>query len=191
MIVLNQDELTQNKRFVLKQLKKCIFIYPTDTIYGIGCDARNKRLVQKIREIKKSTVQPFSVIAPSKDWIRKNCHVTGVGEKWINKLPGPYTFIFGLKKKRSIAYNVNMGIGTLGIRIPQNWFTKTISELGFPVITTSANPTGGNFMTSLEDLDIDIRNHTDYIFYEGKKKGHPSNLINLTNEYAKVKVRVK
>ena len=83
MIVLNQDELNQNKKFILKQLKKCIFIYPTDTIYGMGCDARNKKLVQKIRTIKSSYIQPFSVIAPSIDWIRKNCEVSEIGEQWL------------------------------------------------------------------------------------------------------------
>jgi len=191
MIVLNLDELNQNKRFILRQLKKSIFIYPTDTIYGIGCDARNKKLVQKIRNIKKSYSQPFSVLVPSLDWIKKNCVVTELGENWLSKLPGPYTFIMELKKKKAIAFNVNMGVGTLGVRYPDNWFAKIIAELGVPIVTTSANPTGGNFMTSLEDLDIDIRNSTDYIFYEGEKKGKPSNLINLTGEYPKVKVRVK
>ena len=72
-----------------------IFIYPTDTIYGIGCDAENEFLVDKISEIKKRDIKPFSVIAPSVEWILENCETT---KEEIEKfLPGAYTLI--LKKK--------------------------------------------------------------------------------------------
>lgn len=85
---------------LISRLKKEIFIYPTDTIYGIGCDAENKTLVKKIREIKNRDNGSFSVIAPSINWILENCETD---KKQIKKyLPGPYTLI--LKKKRRNFY---------------------------------------------------------------------------------------
>ena len=74
-----------------------IILYPTDTIWGIGCDATNKEAVRKIRDIKKSE-QPFSVIAPGKKWIMDNCVVHEHANEYLEKLPGPYTLIFKLKK---------------------------------------------------------------------------------------------
>ena len=71
-----------------------IFIYPTDTLYGIGCNAMNKASVEKIREIKGRDKKPFSVIAPNIFWIKDNLIVDCDLEKY---LPGPYTVI--LKKK--------------------------------------------------------------------------------------------
>ena len=73
-----------------------VFIYPTDTIYGLGCDATNEESVKKIKELKyRDKDKPMSVIAPSVDWIKEHCEVT---DEMIEKyLPGPYTLL--LKKK--------------------------------------------------------------------------------------------
>ncbi len=78
-------------------LKGDVFIHPTDTIYGLGCDATNEQSVKKIREVKQRPTTPFSVIAPSKEWIEANCVITKEAKSWLKKLPGPFTFI--LKKK--------------------------------------------------------------------------------------------
>ena len=91
-------QLNEIKDSLISELIKSIFIYPTDTIYGIGCNAEESKLVEKIREIKNRDKKPFSIIAPSIKWILENCETT---EKEISKyLPGPYTLI--LKKKNTI-----------------------------------------------------------------------------------------
>ena len=55
-----------------------VFIYPTDTIYGLGCDATNLASVKLIRELKyRDKDKPMSVIAPSVEWIREHCEVSG------------------------------------------------------------------------------------------------------------------
>ena len=69
MKVMTKDEVNVNFDDIKDMIEDgAVFIHPTDTIYGIGCDATNKEAVKKARDIKKSK-QPFSVIAPSKDWI--------------------------------------------------------------------------------------------------------------------------
>jgi tRNA threonylcarbamoyl adenosine modification protein (Sua5/YciO/YrdC/YwlC family) len=182
MIIVNFDEYNLNRKAILKDLPRTTFIYPTDTIYGIGCSALDEAQINKVRKLKKSD-QPFSVIVPSKEWIYENCVVTEEAEEWIRKLPGPYTLLLKLKNKKAVAKNVHNydmnGEVVLGIRMPNHWFLAVSYTLKLPIVTTSANVTGQNFMTSLEDLDRTLRNSVDYIFYDGPKKGTPSTLVNL------------
>ena len=157
-----------------------VFIHPTDTIYGLGCDATNSEAVNKIRELKDRPSQPFSVIAPSVDWIRKHCEINKEADSWLKKLPGPYTLILNLKDQNNIAPEVNDGLKTLGIRIPEHWFTSHAQKLDVPIVSTSSNRTGGDFMTSMDNLDSDIGEGVDFIIYEGEKNGRPSQIIDLT-----------
>jgi len=158
-----------------------VFIHPTDTIYGLGCDAMNADAVKKIRDAKQRSQNPFSVIAPSKQWISENCEVSPEAKKWIDEqLPGPYTLILRLKNPDCIAHNVNFGKDTLGVRIPAHWISDLVGRLGFPCVTTSANKSGERFMTSQEDLDAEVAAHVDFFISEGGKKGRPSTLVDLT-----------
>ncbi len=166
-----------------------IFIHPTDTIYGLSCDATNSDAVKKVREMKDRYERPFSIIVPSKTWIRENCEVDESVIKWLKKLPGPYTLILKLKNKKAIAPEVNAGMDTIGVRIPDHWFHKACELLGKPIVSTSANQVGSNFMTSVEDLNVNIKAKTDFIIYEGEKQGKPSTLINLTEKKESIKER--
>ena len=100
MRVITPDEFNLEwETFFNSILDGAVFIYPTDTIYGIGCNAENEEAVKKIRDAKNRSKAPFSVIAPSIDWIKENCEVTETAEEWLEKFPGPYTLIFKLKDK--------------------------------------------------------------------------------------------
>ena len=188
MKILTKTELQSRLPEISEQIRNgAIFIYPTDTIYGIGCNALDQRAVEKIRVLKERPSNPFSIIAPSKEWIVKNCIVTKEAKEWLNKLPGPYTLILKLKNKNAIAKNVNQGEETIGVRIPDHWFSSIVQELGFLIVTTSANRSGRAFMTSLEDLDPKIKEGVDFIIYEGEKKGKPSKIVNLVE--GKIKER--
>ncbi len=179
-------EIVTKEEFLLEKIKYfklisqgAVFIHPTDTIYGIGCDATNEQAVQRVRSAKQRSEMPFSVIAPSKKWVFDNCEISLDGEKWINRLPGPYTLIFRLKSSSAVAASVNLSSGTLGIRIPRHWISELVSELGIPTVSTSANITGEPYMTSIEDLDGSIRQKVDFIIYEGEKQGRPSTIVKL------------
>jgi L-threonylcarbamoyladenylate synthase len=191
MIVLNLDEYNVHKKTIIKELNRSVFVYPTDTIYGIGCNANDEKLVAKVRKIKNST-QPFSVIVPSKEWIYKNCVVSSEAEEWIRKLPGPYTLILKLKNPKALAKNVyNNSDMTVGVRMPNHWFLGVAYDMNTPIVTTSANVSGQNFMTSLEDLDIKIRTNMDYVFYDGPKRGVPSTIIHLEGDQVKILKRTE
>jgi len=155
-----------------------IFIYPTDTIYGLGCDATNERAVEKIKSLKKRDGdKPLSVIAPSFEWIEENfIFDEGLGIK--KYLPGPYTVILKKKNKDFLSWVSNSD--SIGIRIPANNFMKEIQNSGVPFITTSVNLSGEPFAVKMDDIKQEIINKVDYIIKaedETGLSGRPSTLI--------------
>jgi L-threonylcarbamoyladenylate synthase len=150
-----------------------IFIYPTDTIYGIGCDATNINSVEKIKELKgRDKDKPLSVIAPSIEWIEENLVVDCEFGKY---LPGPYTPIL---KKKNPDFLKHVSIGdSLGVRIPACDFTKEIETAGVPFITTSVNLSGEPFAVSLKDVKEEIKKKIDIFVDSGELNGRPSTLV--------------
>ena len=182
MTIITHIAFGEKKTHYHSLIKKgAVFIYPTDTIYGIGCDATNEEAVMRLRGIKQRTTKPFSVIAPSKAWIRETCEIIGDGEAWLEKLPGPFTLIFSIKNMGNIAPSVTRGLMTLGVRIPDHWIASQVEELGVPIVTTSVNFSGFDHMTQLDELDPTVREETDFIVYEGVKKANPSTLMDISN----------
>jgi len=184
MEVLTKHELRLRKKEIVDKVRQgAVFIHPTDTIYGLGCNALDEKAVKEIRKLKDRQDTPFSVWIPSKDWLKDNCGHTPACDKWLKELPGPYTLITKLTDKKSIAPNVpNAKDDTVGVRMPDHWMQELVEELGVPIVTTSANKTGKEFMTSLENLDPEIKRGVKFIIYEGEKKARPSRLVNLADE---------
>lgn len=183
MEILTKSELQLRKKEMMLAIEKgAVFIHPTDTIYGLGCNALDEKAVKKIRKLKNRQKAHFSVWVPSLEWIKQNCVLNLASNKWLKELPGPYTFVLKLKNKKSVSPAVIPGINELGIRIPDHWFHQFVEELGLPIVTTSANITGKEFMTSLNNLDMEIKKGVDFIIYEGEKKARPSKIINLVKE---------
>ena len=177
--ILNKDEL------INKIKQGSIFIYPTDTLYGIGCNALNSDSVKKIRSLKQNNNKPFSVIVPSEEWIINNCN-TKNKEEYLKKLPGAYTLIFNLKNKESISAETNCGSDTLGVRIPDNWFTKLVQEAEVPIITTSVNTTGQKPITNVLDVPILFKDAVNFIIDDGHIDNSASTIIVLTKDKAEI-----
>lgn len=169
-VISKEAFLSEKSKYFSAVRNGAVFIYPTDTIYGVGCDASNDAAVRRIRELKKRDAKPFSVIAPSKEWILKNCEVPR--PELLDKLPGPYTIIFPRFKKGAVSEQVCSG--TLGVRIPNHWMSAVAHELGIPIVTTSVNVTGEPHSADIDSLR---RFAVDFIVYEGVKKGSPSTIV--------------
>jgi L-threonylcarbamoyladenylate synthase len=200
MRVVLKEELGASGRKYMRMMKSAVFIYPTDSIYGLGCNATNEALVARIRKLKKSNLQPFSIVVPSKEWVYRNCVVEPKEKQYIEALGRRisiagkktcFTIILKLKNRKAVAKNVNQGMETIGVRMPDHWITGVVKELGVPIVATSANPTGEDFMTSIEDLNESIRDGVDFIIYEGEKKGAPSTLIHIGEKKVSIKDRSK
>lgn len=151
-----------------------IFIYPTDTIYGIGCNALNEESVKKIKELKgRDKDKPLSIIAPSKEWIIEN---TKTEREFIDKyLPGPYTLI--VEKKDPDFLKEASPSETIGVRIPNHSFTLLIKQAEVPFITTSVNLSGEKPITSIKEIDQNILDKVDSIVDDGILSGNPSTII--------------
>ena len=169
---------------IVKAIKQGkIIIYPTDTIYGIGCDALNTESVMKIRMIKnREADKPFSVIAPSKQWIIKNFEVNPA---YVEKLPGPFTFVLRTKKKL-VSNNVTADVNILGVRIPDHPFTKIIQKAGIPFITTSVNQSGDQPISDIKKIPEKIAQQVDIIIDAGLLNNRPSTVIDLTGKIPRI-----
>jgi L-threonylcarbamoyladenylate synthase len=172
-VVLRSENI--RKRLVEKIRNGKIFVYPTDTIYGLGCDATNEKAVKKLRNMKESN-HPFSVIAPSKEWMYENLLVKH--EDYLKKLPGPYTLVF-LKKKKNFLNSVSES-DSLGVRIPDHSLTEVIQQSKRPFITTSANLSGMKPITSIANIPEKIK--ADVIVDAGEIRGKPSKVVDLTGK---------
>ncbi len=180
MRIYTTDEYRIKKARLISDIRTgAIFIYPTDTIYGIGCNALDDEAVRKVRKIKGNFTRPFSVMVPDKSWIRENCEIYGSEEEWFGRLPGPYTLILSLKNPHCVAPSVS-DRETLGVRVPDHWCTEISRLAGVPIITTSANLSGGMFMTSIESLHDDIRQKVDFMIDVGEIGGTPSTIVNMS-----------
>lgn len=154
-----------------------IYVYPTDTIYGIGCDATNDKLVLKIRSIKKRDKKPFSIIAPSKDWIKNNFEI--IHPEYLDKLPGPYTLVMKPKNNSIISKHISYS-GKVGVRIPDCNFSKLVSKSEKPFVTTSVNISGEPHLVDPKKLKKEINSKVDVIIDEGILSGKPSTVIDIS-----------
>ncbi len=179
MEVVNYYDMDVRK--VKKFIKEGIVVYPTDTIYGIGCNALDSELVSRIRELKKRDEKPFSVIAPSKKWIFDNFVV--YNKNHIKE--GPFTFILKMKKK-VVCSEVNNGMKTVGVRLPNHPFMKVIQGSNVPFVTTSVNVSGKRPIFEVKEIPRGIRKGIDLVIDAGKIEGSSSVLIDLTSEVPKI-----
>lgn len=162
---------------LIKKIKDgSLFIYPTDTIYGLGCNALNKKAVERLKKLKKRDAKkPLSIIAPSKTWILKN---TITKKVFLDKyLPGRYTLI--LKKRNPKSMNWVSKTKTLGIRIPRNSFSILIKKANVPFITTSVNFSGKKPATKLTEIPKNILDKVDMIVLTKNESlsGKPSTIV--------------
>ena len=186
MRILTKAQFLREKDVWLAKLRiGAVFMYPTDTIYGIGCDATNKQAVDIIRQAKQREEKPFSVIAPSKKWIEENCIVSEEAKECIKKLPGPYTILLPLSNKNSIAPNVTGTSENIGVRIPKHWWSEFVAEFGKPVVTTSVNIASQPHATSVWNVPIKLKEYIDFAIDDGEIKNQPSTLLDCTGQQIK------
>lgn len=162
---LTKDFVLNNENFIKSEINLGkIFIYPADTLYGIGCDAQNTVSVAKINQIKKRFNKSLLVIIPNLNWILNNCIINNGQFSFIkNKLPGPYSFILKLKNKNIVSNEVLQNRDTLGVRFFDSYFNKILSKYNILFITTSVNFSGKEPALDIDSIDKSILDNVDYI----------------------------
>lgn len=160
-----------------------VMVYPTDTIYGLGCDVFNKKAVENIYRIKhREAKKPMSILCSDISMVAEYAQVPNEIFTLLKKiLPGPYTFI--LKANRKTPHSVVSKNKTVGIRIPDNDLSRSIvKELGNPIVTTSLNISGNQALTNPNQMDAEMRNQINLILNAGDLEEEASTIIDLSGD---------
>lgn len=162
-----------------------VIIYPTDTIYGIGCDLFNRKAIDKlcrIKEIKPKNLNLSFICHNMSDISQYVKHLDTPTFKIMKRaLPGPFTFILESTSKVPKILNVNKK--TVGIRIPDNNIPRMIVEqLGNPIVTTSIKNDDEiiEYTTDPEQIFDEYENLVDLVIDGGFGGNIPSTVVDCT-----------
>ncbi|MBL7842861.1 MAG: threonylcarbamoyl-AMP synthase [Cyclobacteriaceae bacterium] len=163
-----------------------VIIYPTDTIYGIGCDLMNRKAVERVCKIMDIKPHKLDLSFICHDLSHISIYVkridTPVFKVLKKSLPGPYTFIFESSSKVPKILDVNKK--TVGIRIPDHNIPRMIvSELGNPLITSSIKDDDHikEYTTDPEEIYEDFKNLVDIVIDGGAGGNIPSTVVDCTS----------
>jgi tRNA threonylcarbamoyl adenosine modification protein (Sua5/YciO/YrdC/YwlC family) len=162
-----------------------VIVYPTGTVYGLGCDIHQKKAVQRIyqiRQLKKD--HPLSFMCPDLSKIARYAHVDDFAYRIMKRLvPGPYTFV--LRATREVPKLLVRKQKTVGIRVPDDTIALALlNELGSPIVSTSAI-IDGEALNDPDELHARFP-HVD-AFVDGGWGGiEPSAVSDLTGDEAVV-----
>ena len=164
-----------------------VIIYPTDTVYGLGCDLSNKRGIERIYEIKRrNKKRPLSFVCSDLKHISQYALVTDYAYKTMKRfLPGPYTFI--LEASRLVPKIILPKRPTTGIRVPANEICLAlIRELGQPIISTSVSNEQGEILNNPQDIERKFGHCVDLVIDGGILVSEPSSVISLVGDQVEV-----
>lgn len=162
-----------------------IILYPTDTVWGLGCDATNAAAVDKIYALK-NRQESKSMICLVTDFKMLQQYVEEIPEaafdilKYANR---PTTIIYD--QPIGVAENLVGEDNSLGIRVTKDEFCQgLIKRMRRPLVSTSANISGGHTPSSFTEIDQEIFKGVDYVvnLHQSKKSTKPSAIIKLSND---------
>lgn len=191
-IDLNKDYSDALKEAVFILEQGGVIIYPTDTLYGIGGNALDKKAIGKIFEVKdRPAVKPLSVIVRNIMWAKELAYINKRQSKVLEKVwPGRVTAI--LSKKEIVSDILTGGHKTVGLRVPDHPLTNQLLKLfGYPLVSTSANLSGQEQTQDISEI-IEIFSRRlvcqpDLVLDVGiLPKSEPSTILDLTTDKPKI-----
>jgi tRNA threonylcarbamoyl adenosine modification protein (Sua5/YciO/YrdC/YwlC family) len=171
-------------RLVAQRLQQGdVIAYPTDTIYGIGCDIFQKGAVERLYRIKgKEPNKPLSFLCPSLTDISTYAQVSNQAFNIMKRLvPGPYTFV--LEASRKVPKVMLTRRKTVGIRIPNNNICIAMVQLlGNPIITTSVKNAENELFNDAEEIAERLAGLVDMVIDGGRIAARHSTIIDLSGD---------
>lgn len=160
-----------------------IILYPTDTVWGIGCDATNERAVKRVFEIKKRTdTKAILVLIDNPAKLQGYVdEVPDIAWDLIEMTEKPLTIIY--PQAKNLASNLIAEDNSIGIRVTNEPFSKTLCEqLRKPIVSTSANISGEPTPRNFSQISEEIKSAVDYVVnfrQDDKSEPKPSSIIKL------------
>jgi tRNA threonylcarbamoyl adenosine modification protein (Sua5/YciO/YrdC/YwlC family) len=170
-------------RMVVDELNRGgVIAYPTDTVYGLGCDILNRKAIDRLYQIKEiARDQLLSFVCHDLSGIARFAFVDDLAYRIMKHLvPGPYTFI--LQATREVPKVLMMKRKTVGIRVPDNPIALALArELDRPILSTSASLRKGEYLMDPAEIDQHFRGLAAVI--DADTGGFtPSTIIDLSGE---------
>ena len=167
-----------------------VIIFPTDTVYGIGCNCFSTKAIKKIFSYKKRpNNKPINVLTDNYEKILSVVKEIKPKEKeLINKyMPGALTII--LKKNEAISPLLTANLDTIGVRIPANSIAlKILESVNYPLATTSVNISGEESGIKLADFEVDFADKVDAIIDGGESKLKVASTIVQVDDKDNIKI---
>ena len=158
-----------------------LILYPTDTVWGLGCDATNPDAVARIYRLKQSeNKKSMLVLCASADMVvRYVDRAPGIAIEVMELATAPLTLI--LPGAVGVAENLIPEEGTLGVRVPDHEFCRRLLRaLGRPIVSTSANISGAETPVGLQEVAREIVDGVDFVVnprFEGKPTRRASSIL--------------
>jgi len=178
-----------NIREASKVVKKGgLVVYPTDTVYGLGCDPFNVRAVKRIFKVKgERKHKPLPILASDIECIEKIAYINEKARKIAERhWPGPLTLV--VPKKAALPNIVTCGLASVGVRIPNHPVAaQLISLCNGLLVGTSANKTGGKSPKTAREATEQLGEQVDVVLDGGPTPlGKESSIIDLTSKKPKM-----
>lgn len=176
--------------YCVEELKKGnIGIFPTDTVYGIGCDSLNIDTIKKLYDIKNRNLnKPINILVSDTNMVNKFVkNINEIEQKLIQEFwPGALTIIFN--KSDIVPDLLTSGLGTIGIRMPDSKIClEIINKFGNPLAMSSANISSKSPDADLKSLVEDFNNKVSFIITDDSlDKGIPSTIVRVENNEIKI-----
>jgi len=164
-----------------------LVVYPTETVYGLGCDPLNAQAVKRIIEVKGNRNKPLPILAANIENVEKAAFVSSNGKKLAAKFwPGPLTIVF--PKKPVLPSIVTFSLDSVGLRIPNNDIALQLSSLsGGLLVGSSANRTGEAPPRNVQEISTELKKMIDIVLDGGPTAhGIPSTVADLTSDKPKI-----
>jgi len=164
-----------------------LVIYPTDTIYGLGCDPFDTLAVKRLIDAKGQRKKPLPILAYDIEHVKIVAEMTEAAEKLARKFwPGPLTMV--LKKKPRLPQTVTFGRDTVGVRVPNHPVAlELLRRCDGLLIGTSANISGKKSTATAEDAANQLGDKVDLILDGGRTTlGKGSTVINMADRRFRV-----
>jgi L-threonylcarbamoyladenylate synthase len=164
-----------------------LVVYPTETVYGLGCDPFNIEAVKRVLDLKGERKKPLPVLAASIGDADKIAFISPNSRKLAAKFwPGPLTMVF--PKKPNFPDVVTFSLDSVGLRIPNNDIALHLTRLsGGLLIGSSANRTGEEPPRQVQEISGELKEMVDVVLDGGAAaQGMPSTVADLTSEKPRI-----